>query len=226
MFLDSDWVDSFEGNAFPAGQLAAAMRGVKVGVAWDRHIYAKSALGTVCLLNQYNIPGTVRHQPRDCMDNDILGGLGANLTLNVRMLDQTILLLCGPWTWDFDGFSGCATASNPFGWGFSTWQGSWTERLYFLPLPQGSVLNTLRCLQGAPGMDQVPQLGEIPSSFRLIPQGEQFVREILESWATGFFSIIQDSGVSGFERLGTKVDAELQGHWDEIVAILERMPRN
>lgn len=205
----------YGGSDFDAGQLASAMRGVKVGVAWDRHIWATTGGGTYCLL-QSHIPGTVGHDGGDCAYVDFLGGLGVNLALNIRILDQVVLLLCGPWTWDFSGFSGCATASKPFGWGFAAWTG-----VDSLPLPPDSILDTLHYLQGAPGMNRVPQLGEIPSSFRLIPGGEELVRDyILRDWATAFFKLIQFSGVSAFERLGTEADAELQRNWDEVVGTL------
>lgn len=215
MDFNTEFVESEVGcGVWPARELAAAMRGVKVGVAWDRHIWVTGGEGTGCLL-QNNIPGTVPHDG-GCNSSDFLGGLGANLALNIRILDQVILLLCGPWHWDWGaGMSGSATASKPFDWGFASMGGS-------LPVPDSSLLDTLHYLQGAPGMARVPQLGEIPSSFRRIPGGEELVRDyILRDWATAFFKVIQNSGVSGFKRLGTKADAELQRNWDEIVGMLE-----
>ena len=216
MDFNTDFVESEVGRGvWPVGELAAAMRDVKVGVAWDRHIWATSGEGTWCLLEDH-IPGTVRHDRGRCAWVDFLGGTGANLALNIRILDQVILLLCGPWHWDWgSGMSGSATASEPFRWGVKLMGGS-------LRMADSDLLDTLHYLQGAPGMDRVPQLGEIPSSFRRIPGGEELMRDyILSDWATAFFKVIQDSGVSGFERLGTKADTELQRNWDEIVRMLE-----
>lgn len=213
MDFNTDFVESEVGRGvWPAGELADAMRDVKVGVAWDRHIWATSGEGTWCLLED-NIPGTVRHD-RGCAWVDFLGGTGANLALNIRILDQVILLLCGPWHWDWgSGMSGSATASKPFDWGL---------RGGSLPMADSDLLDTLHYLQGAPGMTRVPQLGEIPSRFRRIPGGEELVRTyILQDWATAFFKVIQNSGVSGFKHLGTKADAQLQRNWDEIVGMLE-----
>lgn len=191
---DGSWLDDAAKTA-----LAAAMREVKVGVAWDRHILMTGDTGWFRVGDSADLPvkglskAVVDYSDYEFIDVDLLSGLGASLTLNIRILDQVILLICGPFNYDFGNNSYCVTASTEL---------------------------KLCLLQEGPGIS-VSSLGDVPERFRRIPGGRDCVENILGSWANGFFGLIQREGEFGFCRIGVDCDDELQKDWDQCVAFLE-----
>lgn len=199
--------DSFEGvdslvhdlDDADKAALAAAMRGVKVGVAWDRHILMPAATGWFRVGGSPNWPikglskAMVDYSDYEFVDIDLLAGLQASLTLNIRILDQVILLVCGPFNWDWRNESYCVT---------------------------GGTDTKFRWLQEGP-LVSVSALGHVPDQFRRVPGGENLVKVILSGWADSFFGVIQRGGEVAFCQIGVGFDTDLQADWDDCVENLE-----
>ncbi len=196
--------------------LAAGMREVKVGLAWDRHIWVQGREASYCLLCSDVITEELRH--RECWARGWLDSVGASFTLNVRIDDQAILLLCGPWSDDSVGRSGPATASRPFDWGLC-------DRMDASVKTDQHLGFSLLFLQEGPDIDIARNpgtraLGDIPDHLRQIPGGEDAVWTILRAWAIGLFACAQDSGVTALQHNIIEVDEFIKGTWDAIVADL------
>lgn len=222
-------------QAKDARSLAAVLRQVSVGVAWDRPIFVPST--AACYGGILNADAYEKFPIRGLPDEDylrfeddevtgmwrtdtnplcILGWreervaeFNSVLTLNVSVGGSPVLLACGPYfeTQGRDDFSSCIVRERGY-------------NLHGFKEMPGDVDQFSR-LQARPRTKQAgltplpPWLGSMPSESRDVVLG------LLDAWASSFFRAVVAWGIDFFRRHGKDLDAALQADWETLIQRLE-----
>lgn len=198
----ADELDLLSISSVASAAVSNQMRMTPVGVAWDRHILTPGTNGFVPLtagrtLGWPRVTGTEEMVARYAdyeFHTDLLSHLGAMLTLNFRIGEQVILMLCGPYSEDYANYSG------PVGVHWSAGLSNSDRTWQYLLLMEG------------PGLTAT-QLGDAPAGLARLEGGREVCQAILTGWAHDIFELIAVDGIAAFCRLGVGLDPMLQQDW-------------
>lgn len=195
-------------------QLADAMRGVTVGIAWDRHILMSKRDGFTCVRDtpdaQVNGLSTalVDYSGYEFRGIDLLSGLGVSLTFERPHPGPGQLSYCAdPSAKVGRQCLGLCNCQQAVGLGLPRYLEQ-TRLARWEPAPP----------PGTPEIT-VSALGDVPDRFRHVPITS--VRGILGEWAASFFALIQEGGRIAFYEVGVDFDTDLQGTGTQSVELLE-----
>ena len=220
-----------------ARNLARAIAQVKVGVAWDRPVFAPvTRLCPQGIVNQDGYYGrtpirglraaeylrfeddevttmwATDSNPLHILQwtNQAYESFDAVLTLNVSLDDSPALLVCGPRfgnQQDYD-FSCCIVRER---------EGAW--------LGPGRGAFELTRLQARPRTRQ-DNLAPLPGWLNAFPSDSRdVVLKLLDAWASGFFRGAINGGLDWFCRHGKNLDVALQTDWATLIDELEQVGR-